>query len=154
MKSAGTLGIDGMPPSMESIKVIADEGIGPEGLISKGISHEDINWADLILVMEPFHREKIAEFVPEAIEKVMFLGKFNPDRGDMVIPDPIGRPLAFYRVTFRVIRQSIEELIKVAKTVAIGCDHGGFDLKEKVIRIVEDQGYKVLDVGTFDSQVL
>lgn len=33
--------------------------------------------------------------------------------------------------------------------IAIGCDHGGFPLKQTVIDTVKQQGYDVLDCGTF-----
>ena len=31
---------------------------------------------------------------------------------------------------------------------AVGCDHGGFEYKDKVIAILKDHGYEVLDHGT------
>ena len=35
--------------------------------------------------------------------------------------------------------------------IAIGCDHGGFELKEKVKAHLEEQGYEVKDVGCYDK---
>ena len=35
--------------------------------------------------------------------------------------------------------------------IAIGCDHGGFDLKEKVKAHLEEKGYEVKDVGCYDK---
>jgi len=35
--------------------------------------------------------------------------------------------------------------------IAIGSDHGGFDLKEQVIKHLKDAGYEVNDVGCFDK---
>ena len=35
-----------------------------------------------------------------------------------------------------------------SRTVAIGADHGGFDLKEELRRHLQDWGYAVLDLGT------
>lgn len=32
--------------------------------------------------------------------------------------------------------------------VAIGCDHGGFDLKKSVIEVMEEMGLQVVDFGT------
>lgn len=31
--------------------------------------------------------------------------------------------------------------------VAVGCDHGGFELKEKVVAFLEEKGYEVEDFG-------
>ena len=35
--------------------------------------------------------------------------------------------------------------------IAVGCDHGGFDLKEKVKAHLEEKGYEVKDVGCYDK---
>ena len=35
--------------------------------------------------------------------------------------------------------------------IAIGCDHGGFDLKEKVKAHLEKKGYEVKDMGCYDK---
>ena len=34
------------------------------------------------------------------------------------------------------------------KTIAIGCDHAGFPYKDSIIRLLDKQGYTVLDFGT------
>ncbi len=36
--------------------------------------------------------------------------------------------------------------------IALGCDHGGFILKEACIKAAEELGAKVLDLGTYDTQ--
>ena len=38
--------------------------------------------------------------------------------------------------------------------VAIGCDHGGFALKEIVIKAVQGAGHEVLDYGTFSADAV
>lgn len=40
------------------------------------------------------------------------------------------------------------------KTIWIGCDHGGFDLKQKIIRHLSDAGYEVHDVGTDSGEIV
>jgi len=35
--------------------------------------------------------------------------------------------------------------------IAIGCDHGGFQLKEEIIKFLSDNGYEFRDVGTYDE---
>jgi ribose 5-phosphate isomerase B len=34
------------------------------------------------------------------------------------------------------------------ETIAIACDHGGYDLKTQLVPVLEDAGYEVLDLGT------
>jgi len=35
--------------------------------------------------------------------------------------------------------------------IAIGCDHGGFELKQEVMKYLEDKGLEYKDYGTYDS---
>ena len=41
---------------------------------------------------------------------------------------------------------------KDGETIAIGSDHGGFQLKQTLIPFVENLGYKVVDVGTYSEE--
>ena len=34
--------------------------------------------------------------------------------------------------------------------IALGCDHGGFDLKEEVLSYLKENGYETVDFGTYD----
>jgi ribose 5-phosphate isomerase B len=36
--------------------------------------------------------------------------------------------------------------------IALGCDHGGFSLKEESIRIISEAGHEVLDLGAYDYE--
>lgn len=38
------------------------------------------------------------------------------------------------------------------KKIALGCDHGGFELKEKVAAFLRKAGYDVLDYGAFSQE--
>jgi protein-tyrosine phosphatase len=115
VRSAGTLGVEGMPPSPEAVKMLVIADVDTKDLISKALKEEDVKWADLILVMEPMHKSAVLDLVPGMENKVVYLGQFNPEGGDIVIPDPIGRPLAFYRASFRIIKHSVEGLIEWLK---------------------------------------
>jgi len=35
--------------------------------------------------------------------------------------------------------------------IAIGCDHGGFELKNEIIKFLEDEKYEVKDFGTYST---
>lgn len=43
------------------------------------------------------------------------------------------------------------EQSKRVSTVAIGCDHGGFDRKEHIIAYLRPLGYEVTDFGCYDK---
>ncbi|RKY40834.1 MAG: low molecular weight protein arginine phosphatase [Candidatus Makaraimicrobium thalassicum] len=120
VRSAGTLGMNGLRPTKEALEVLADEGVEPEGYESKTLTEDFIEWADIILVMEHMHRSRVLAMVPAAADKLFHLGKFNKKEdmsgeGALDILDPIGKSLDFYRETFRLIKQSIEEFIKWLK---------------------------------------
>jgi len=115
VRSAGTLGIDGLPSTGETVKVLTEEGIDAKEYGSNGLTEDLIKWADILLVMEPLHRTSILNTVPDAEARVFLLGQFNTEKGDIAIPDPIGQPLGFYRETFQAIKQSIEELLEWLK---------------------------------------
>jgi ribose 5-phosphate isomerase B len=36
--------------------------------------------------------------------------------------------------------------------IAIGCDHGGFELKNEIIKFLEDEKYEVKDFGTYSTK--
>ena len=38
--------------------------------------------------------------------------------------------------------------------IAVGCDHGGFPLKNVVIESVKSAGHEVIDVGTFSAEAV
>jgi protein-tyrosine-phosphatase len=115
IRSAGIIGMQGMPPSENTIKVLEEEKVSAEDLESKPLTKETISWADMILVMEPIHKASIIDMVPAAESKIFYLGDFNKDTSDVVIPDPIGRPLAFYRTSLGIIKKATEELVEWLK---------------------------------------
>lgn len=115
VRSAGTLGIDGVEPAANTIAVLKEEKIDPAEYKSAALTKDIIDWADVILVMEHMHKEKVMGITPAAEEKIFFLGKFGGKAENNIIPDPIGRPLGLYRITFNLIKESIEELIKWLK---------------------------------------
>ena len=115
VRSAGTLGIDGMPPTLEVFKVLEAEGIKADGYISKPLTEGMIEWADIILVMESGHKDKTVSMVPQASGKIKFLGELDKETENNTIADPIGMPLEFYKRSFEIIKKAIEELIKWLK---------------------------------------
>ena len=111
VRSAGTLGFEGMNPTKETLKVLSIDNIPAVDLKSKALTEELIEWADIIFVMETQHKNTILNMMPEQNQKVRYLGEFNTEPGNFIIPDPIGRPLSFYRASFRLIKEPIEEMI-------------------------------------------
>ncbi len=91
-----------------------------------------------------------------------------PQNGELAITDdtlitPLAREEAERRgITFRIgparaldnaaSRKSSPE--KSARVVAIGADHGGFELKQQLKGHLRDWGYQVLDLGTDSAEAV
>lgn len=59
----------------------------------------------------------------------------------------------------KLIREGPIDYLKIkevydsaSSTISIGSDHGGFELKEKIIKHLENRGFKVIDEGTYSKQ--
>ena len=113
--SGGVSAISGMQPTEYTLKLLQKEGINGLAHRSSPISKAIIEKADLILVMEQFHKDRILEIIPEAKGKVHLLREFEKDPKEVVeaqIPDPIGKPLEVYERTFELIKEALQDLMK------------------------------------------
>jgi len=115
VRSAGTGAANGYPPADETVTTLQEEGISSANLFSKSVTEDLINWADIILVMEPIHKARIMDMVPGSGRKVFFLAEYDREAQEISIPDPIGRSLAFYKLSFGIIKRSVEGIIKWLK---------------------------------------
>ncbi|UCD55322.1 MAG: low molecular weight protein arginine phosphatase [Candidatus Omnitrophota bacterium] len=115
--SSGTGAIPGLKPTKEAIQVMKEQGIDVSGYISSSLTKMHIENADAILTMEPGHRDRVLEMIPEAKNKVYLLREFSSEsnRKSNSINDPIGRSLEFYREVFEIIKDSIEGFLKWLK---------------------------------------
>ena len=93
-----------------------------------------------------------------------------PQNGDLAVAEgtiitPLAREEAERRgITFRIVserepRTDASPAVassgeKSARVVAIGADHGGFELKEQLKTHLRDWGYQVLDLGTQGTEAV
>ena len=94
-----------------------------------------------------------------------------PQNGELAITDdtlitPLAREEAERRgITFRIASASHQQtssgasstpnaVEKSARIVAIGADHGGFELKEQLKCHLRDWGYQILDLGTDSAEAV
>ena len=112
--SAGVFAMEGMPPTRETQRVLQDAGFDCAGHRSRPLTGEMIEWADLILAMEPFQMEEVIRRVPGAKAKTHLLKTYGfssvPPAERAGIPDPIGKPLEVYEVCFAEIREAVDRL--------------------------------------------
>jgi protein arginine phosphatase len=109
--SAGTLDYDGMPADPVMIKYLTELNISTGEHLSRTISEEDVEWADLILVMEKKHKHFIKANWPGACSKVERLGRYiSPEQPEDDIIDPYGNSIYHYRVVQSQITSAVKTL--------------------------------------------
>jgi protein-tyrosine-phosphatase len=113
ISSAGLFVYPGGRPDPHMVEYLQKRGIDAGNHEARQISKEDIDWADLILVMEKEQKEMIEERWPEAQGKAELLGRYSS--GGAIaddIVDPFGRSSYHYRLSQAQITFAIESLIK------------------------------------------
>jgi tRNA threonylcarbamoyl adenosine modification protein (Sua5/YciO/YrdC/YwlC family) len=109
--SAGINTISGLKPTEFAIKAMKHQDIDISSHLSVPLTREIVEEADLILVMERRHREKICEICPSAKDKVFLLKEFGLGREEEII-DPTGGSLKSYRKCAAEIKEAIKGVVK------------------------------------------
>lgn len=116
VRSAGVFAIPGHHPPEDAVKVAREFGVDVSGHSSSPLSVEMLRSADMVAVMDLFHREKIVEMEPESEDKLRLLGSYSTSPGktleEMEVPDPYGFTLFHYRRSFKIIHDCTETLCK------------------------------------------
>jgi protein-tyrosine-phosphatase len=109
--SAGISALPGNPASFNAVRVAHENSINLEEHKARLLTPELISNADLILVMEPSHRQALISRYSEASDKILLLRHFalygSRKRG---INDPYGPNLEAYRFCFQDIKECVESL--------------------------------------------
>lgn len=117
--SAGIATTSGLKATPQTIEVMKEQGVDVSGHLTQTLSREMIKRADIILVMQESHKEFILKLEPNAGRKVFLLKEFgrdekNPNQPEEnpEVPDPIGKPIEFYREVLAEIKKHIERIAK------------------------------------------
>ncbi|MEO6183220.1 MAG: ribose 5-phosphate isomerase B [Verrucomicrobiota bacterium] len=161
--SAGVGAINGQPPSAHAVHALKELGIDISRQRSRMLTAELVQQADYIFGMTHSHVDSINLLYPFAAEKTFLLREFDEtlDVYEKDIGDPIGGPLETYQDCRDQIEQGIASLFKFVEqtdsnsvrdpgqtVVAIGSDHGGFELKQILKHHLQERGIIVNDFGT------
>ncbi len=103
VRSAGTLGVSGLPASVEAVSACAKRGVDIRGHRSSTLSRELVRESDFVFAMSNSHREQVIALDPEAADKCVLL----VDGKDVL--DPIGQPLDVYAGCADLIEAAIKE---------------------------------------------
>jgi len=99
ISSVGLYAYDGNPPDPIMVTYLKEKEIPIGGHSARLIAEHDVDWADIILVMEKMHLEAIGERWPGSCNKMKLLGEYIA--GDLVaddIIDPYGKSPYHYRL--------------------------------------------------------
>src|SRR5438876_4124551 len=161
--SAGLNAVDGHPPSGYAVQALRELGVDISNLRSRMVTPELIHQADYIIGMTHNHIDTVMMSYPEAAEKTFLLREFDEtlDLFEKDISDPIGGSYEVYLNCRDQIEQGIASLLHFIEqgeaagavagnrsgTIAIGADHGGYELKEAIKDHLEKRGVDVADFG-------
>src|SRR5918992_3833323 len=164
--SAGVGAVDGLPPSEFAVRALRELGIDISKQRSRMLTAELVNQADYIFGMTHSHVDAITLLYPQAAEKTFLLREFDEtlESYENDISDPIGGSYEIYLNCRDQIEQGIASMLKFIEqtstptsgeriagtktSIALGADHGGFELKELIKQHLQKQGLAVTDFGT------
>lgn len=114
--SAGIMALDGFPPTDETVEVMKGEGVDVSGYRSKRLTAEHIKKSGLVLVMEGIHKAFILRMDPAVEDKTYLLKNYmaNDKRKypeGAGVPDPIGRPIDFYKLSLEIIKEEAHRIV-------------------------------------------
>lgn len=113
VSSAGLYAYPGTPGDPKIEKYLSEMGVPAENHESIQLTERELEWADLVLVMERHHQESIINRWPESKDKIELLGVYI--RGGPVVDDiidPYGGSSYHYRVAQSQIGLAVEGLIR------------------------------------------
>jgi RpiB/LacA/LacB family sugar-phosphate isomerase len=171
--SAGVGAIEGSPPSPYAVDAMADLGIDIAQLLSQPVTADLIEKCDFVFGMTRSHVESLQLLFPSASEKTFLLREFDDsvDEFDKDIPDPIGFPREMYlkvrdeiQAALPIVIEFVDQTSKEMSMtnpqqlsssqirIALGADHGGFEMKEAIKDHLARQGYQFADFGAHSTE--
>jgi RpiB/LacA/LacB family sugar-phosphate isomerase len=167
--SAGVGAVEGLPPSEHAVRALRELGIDISQQRSRMLSGELVRRADYIFGMTHSHVDAVMLLYPHAAEKTFLLREFDEtlDSFENDVPDPIGGSFDVYLNCRDQIEQGIASMLRFIeqtsapatgrtsappRTLVVGADHGGFELKEILKFHLKKQGVAVTDLGTHSRE--
>jgi protein-tyrosine phosphatase len=102
----------GVPKPVED--VLNKEGLSAASHLVKEVSEDVINWADAVLAMESYQKERLRLLYPSAKDRIYLLAEYA-DVSPSDIHDPFGGSREAYETGFAKIKECIDRLIAQSK---------------------------------------
>jgi protein-tyrosine-phosphatase len=106
--SAGTAAPEGNPATARAVAAMGEVGLDLTRHRARQLEPEMVRAADLVLVMEDYHRQRVVESVPEAAGRTRLLLSFAGSEAE--VGDPLGSPLVVYRRTREQLGPPLERV--------------------------------------------
>src|SRR5258708_38221293 len=160
--SAGLGAMEGQPASAFAVQAVRELGIDISNHRSRSLTPELVQQADYIFGMTHSHLDTVILLYPQAAEETFLLREFAETLYffEKDISGPIGGSYEVYLNCRDQIEQGIVSVLRFIEqgqpipmteakpaTIAIGADHGGYELKETLKRHLEKRGVGVADFG-------
>lgn len=133
--SAGLYALPGNHVSRLARQVAQEHGVDLSQHRAQLVSSNLITWADLVLVMEPAHRENLIACYPEAKRKVFMIRHFaDSGSSPRSIADPYGLQYESYRFCYLDLEDAVKGLLHYLRsvryeTIQVSC-YGGYKADE------------------------
>lgn len=114
VRSAGFSTTDGKPADPTAAKAAAGRGVDLSAHRTAQLREVDLEWADMIFVMEPPHLRRISKILAPAIDKSFLLGVFGLKfGGSLAVADPYGKDEAAFQECFKQIDDALNGIIEM-----------------------------------------
>ncbi len=112
--SAGVMMSEGLAASSGTMELLRREDVDVSGHLSRRLTKDLLNKADLILVMEKIHEDRIIQMAPWVTKRLFLLKEFaRVNDNNFDIPDPIGKSEEFYKMTLEIIRDAVNKVSQI-----------------------------------------
>lgn len=156
VSSVGISVLLALPASENAIAVMKTEY---ELDISEHLTHQvmrdDLVNADYVIAMTERHKSYLILRAPDMQHKICTLAQFA-GHGDGDVTDPFGGDYECYHQCANQIASMIDKIAeklkdKHAAKIAVACDHGGFELKQEMVRHLDKRQIAYTDFGTYNK---
>ena len=108
VSSAGTAAPVGSPATAQAVEAMNEVGLDLTRHRAQQLVTGMVRVADLVLVMEDYHRQQVLGLAPDAAGRTRLLLSFAGK--DERVEDPVGFPIEVYRLTRGVMKPALERV--------------------------------------------
>ena len=153
VESKGLVVLFPEPVHTKAADLVRKSGIEIIDFKASQLTQEDVETSDLILTMNDKQKEKVLEDY-HGYKEVATINEYANDEGAVI--DPYGMDDEDYEHCFVQITQLIHKIwnhkLGGNEMIGIGSEHGGYELKQAVIKHLEEKGHAVKDYGCYSEE--